>query len=148
VKYRGARSLADQKFYSELWEQDLVELPDDQKPLALEILKYVRDGLRGIPYHRASKASNKSDRQTLIKHPQTGFVCLVISVVSEQAVSANYSLRLDFFDKLKTISLNDIKITEAPRTQWTTKGERRFFVSGKVPLERLKRILSDIWNIQ
>ena len=97
--------------------------------------------------HRVSKPHSASDRQTLIRHPKTGWVCLVISVVPGLDLGVRYSLRADFFDKSKTVRYQFFNIVEAPRTQWTKKGERRLFVPGPTSLEHIKPVPADIWRI-
>ena len=70
-----------------------------------------------------------------------------ITGVPDTDLGSRYSLRLDFFDKSKTVNSGFFKIVEAPDTQWTKKGERRFFVPGQTSLERIRPVLTDIWRI-
>ncbi len=138
--------MTEQRFHHGLWEIDIAELPDELRALAVGILNYVRSELGGKIYHRTSKSTNKSDRQTLVKHFGTGYVCLVISIIRDRALSEDYSLRLDFFDKSRAVRSAFFEIVEAPGSQWEIKGERRFFVPIRTPLSRLLPVLIDIWK--
>jgi hypothetical protein len=130
-----------------LWERDVIVLPERQQPIARAILEYVRTKLNGNAYHRSTKFRSYYDRQTIVKHAGTGFICLVISVVPDPEDDALYALRLDFFDKEKKIQTELGEITEAPGTQWPLKGERRFIVPKKATMKAVKPILDEIWAI-
>ncbi len=139
--------MAGREFHPQLWEEDIIALTEDQRDVARGILTYVRDVLKGAPYHRASRPLEAWRRQTLVKHPKTGLVCLIISVITNKTTDTKSSLRLDFFDEHKTIVSELVDIKEAPGKQWTEKGERRFHVVRGMSLERLSPLLAEIWNI-
>lgn len=121
--------MTQRTFHPQLWEQDLSLLSPGQQELAREALRHASETLACAPYHRSSKGDATSDRQTLFRHPRTGHVCFVLSVVPDQDDKRVKVFRIDFFDAEEHIDSDLGAIHRAPRTQWSKKGERRLIAS-------------------
>jgi hypothetical protein len=128
-------------FHESLWLHDLDLLSPAAQDTAKKVLVQARSSLGAHAYHRASKGSAHSDRQTIFLHPKTGNVFLVVSVIRPNR-KAQFSLRLDFFDKAEGITLSQFHVQRAPRTQWSKKGERRFFVPEHVNEEAVRNAVT------
>jgi hypothetical protein len=131
-------------FQPSFWTQDISLLAIAQRELAEDALHYACDVLGCFPYHRASKARARSDRQTLLRHPQGKHVCLVLSVAPAFDNKSAKALRSDFFDAKEQILSECGEIRRAPRTQWTRKGERRMQISSSANLAALRAFLSAV----
>ena len=133
-----------QSFITNLWHRDMQSLSPAQQELATSLLIYASLELTCRPYHRASKATSKADRQTIFKHPVTGRVCLVLSAIPSPEESTSHVLRLDFFDKSERVAVEIAKASRAPNTQWAEKGERRFLVPSGSKFSELRPIIQQI----
>lgn len=131
-------------FSPALWLRDVGLLGAQHQALARDALIYTRDTLHCAPYHRASKRQSNSDHQTLLRHPETGKVCLVLSVVPDPHDRKVRVLRVDFFDRTESVSCSFGEILPAPRTQWTAKGERRFLIPKATSLNDLRAFLAQL----
>ena len=139
--------MTDQVFSTELWGRDMSALATADRETATDLLLFAALELGCRPYHRDSKSEASSDRQTLFKHPETGHVCVVLSVVPKEDDPEPYRLRVDFFDKRENIVVPFAEVHRAPRTQFEKKGERRFFVSSDAPREGLRAAIRDVVGI-
>jgi hypothetical protein len=133
-----------QSFSSDLWSRDMSALASGDRETATDLLLFAALELGCRPYHRDSKSDATSDRQTLFKHPATGHVCFVLSVVPTAGDPEPYRLRVDVFDKLENIVVPFAEVRRAPRTQFKTKGERRFFVSSDISREALHAVINNV----
>ena len=131
-------------FVRALWERDVALLSAPQQPQARELLTFASESLRCPPHHRASKAHAHSDHQTIFKHPSTGLNCLVLSVVPDLDDKSIRVLRIDFFDKSKSLSVPFGVVCQAPRTQWARKGERRIYLNPTIPKQAIEKVLQTI----
>jgi hypothetical protein len=131
-------------FSPALWEQALSVLDIAHREMAQEVLRIVRDEFSARAYQRHSAAEHSSDRQTIVKHPQTGKNCLVISVAPDRVRSGAFALRLDFFDKTEAVVVPFGEPFRAPRTQWTEKGERRVFVPIRTAVQDLRTFIERV----
>lgn len=134
-----------QVFQNELWQRDISRLSSKEHNLAEQILENVKK-LGGIPYHRDSKKNFGSDRQTIIKHPDTQKAFLVITV-SPILQSGSYQLRVDFFDRRDEIHSDMFPIKKGPRGQWENKKEKRFVVPLDAKMESLKEMVDQIYTV-
>jgi hypothetical protein len=133
-----------QSFSTDLWHRDLSDLPTADREAATDILIFASLELSCHPYHRASKPMAASDRQTIFKNPATGHACLVLSVVPKEEDPSPYRLRVDFFDKAEDIVASFASVHRAPNTQFSEKGERRFFVARNTPRKELRALIQQI----
>jgi hypothetical protein len=138
--------MSSHAFDSQLWERDLKLLATGHQELARDALQHARERLDCIPYHRKSKATASSDRQTLLRHPRTGQVCLVLSVVPSRENRRARALRVDFFDHHEQVRVDPAcgEVIRAARTQWDRKGERRVYVSHSASPEVVHALLASV----
>lgn len=132
-----------QVFQDELWQRDISYLSTKEQDLAKQILEHSKK-LGGIPYHRDSKKDYESDRQTIIKHPETQEAFLVITV-SPILQGGLYQLRVDFFDRREEIRSDSFTIQKGPGGQWENKKEKRFVIPPDVKVEILKAMVDKIY---
>jgi hypothetical protein len=145
TRTRWPHVMSVSRFQPSCWANDIAALGPAHRELAEEAFTYARDTLGCAPYHRASKAEASSDRQTLLRHPRTQRVCLVLSVVPNVDDKRTRVLRIDFFDIKEHVgSFNCGTIHRAPRTQWTEKGERRLVVSRSAEVAQLRAFLAAV----
>ena len=136
--------MPNQSFSTDLWDRDIAALPSADREIATDLLVFACLELGCRPYHRASKSTATSDRQTILKHPKTGHACLVLSAVPKEDDPAPYRLRVDFFDREEGISVPFTTVHRAPNTQFSKKGERRFFASSAAPRDALHLAVRNI----
>ena len=134
----------NQVFQKELWQRDIARLSSKEHNLAEQILEHSKK-LGGIPYHRDSKKNYESDRQTIIKHPETQKAFLVITV-SPILQGGLYQLRVDFFDRRDEIRSDIFAIQKGPGGQWENKKEKRFVIPPDVKVEILNAIVDKIYT--
>jgi hypothetical protein len=134
-----------QTFQKDLWHRDMSRLSSNEQSLAEHILDHTKR-LGGIPYHRDSKKNYESDRQTIIKHPETKKAFLVITV-SQILQGGLYQLRVDFFDRRDEILSDFFDIKKGPGGQWENKKEKRFVVGPGTKEEILTAMLNQIYTV-
>ncbi|MFH1672729.1 MAG: hypothetical protein ABIF87_04815 [Pseudomonadota bacterium] len=134
-----------QVIQNELWQRDISCLSSKEQNLAEQILDHSKK-LGGIPYHRDSKKNHLSDRQTIIKHPETQKAFLVITICPILQ-SGSYQLRVDFFDRRDEIRSDIFAIEKGPRGQWENKKEKRFVVRQDAKAETLKVMVDQIFTV-
>jgi hypothetical protein len=134
-----------QIFQNELWQRDISCLSAKEQNLAEEILEHSKK-LGGIPYHRDSKKNYESDRQTIIKHPETqkAFLVITVSPILQEGL---YQLRVDFFDRRDEIRSDIFAIQKGPGGQWENKKEKRFVVPLDAKMESLKEMVDQIYTV-
>ena len=130
-----------------LWSRDVALLPVAQQAQALAVFRIATEILGCEPYHRASKQKNGSDYQTILRHPNTGKNCLVITIAPDRDKGKDRRLRLDFFDKSAKVQMSGFLIYPAPRTQWTIKGERRVFIFAETTNLQLQELLRAVISL-
>lgn len=134
-----------QVFQGDLCQGDISRLSLNEQNLAEWLLDYLIK-LGGIPYHRGSKKNHESDRQTIIKHPQTQKAFLVITVCPNWQ-DGLYQLRVDFFDRHDEIHSDIFSIEKGPGGQWKNKREKRFLVPRDAKGESLKVMVDKIYTV-
>ncbi len=136
--------MPNQSFSTELWHGDMAALPAADREAAIDLLIFASLELGCRPYHRESKPSASSDRQTILKHPKTGHACLVLSVVPKEDDPLPYRLRVDFFDREEMVVVPFATVHRAPNKQFSEKGERRFFVTNAEQQDTLHTVVKNI----
>lgn len=132
-----------QIFHNLLWKRDIKCLQQEERKLAQSILAHVRDCLGGIPYHRNSKENKESDRQTIIKHPETSKFFLAITV-KPKSRGGPYQLQIDFTDKRDEISSEIFEVVRSPGVQWGKKSEKRFIIPPGTRIQTVMFLIDQI----